>query len=95
MRTNDPQLASMAFFGTTAGSIYAGQQHTGVYLAIVSDTHSNNSQIPQGTVAFTIPHLGNFKGWTPAPYPGRHDPPIGTECVVAFEGQMSDAPRVT
>ena len=95
MRTSDPNVIAQAIFGhASGGSYYQATQHHGVYIGYVTDTHTNNPQIPKGTVAFSIPRINPNSSWTPSPYPGVVDPPLGTQCIVAFEGMFGDAPRV-
>ena len=95
MRTSDPTLLAQAIFGHAAGhSMVQAAQHQGVYVGEVVDTHANNPQVPKGTLRFIIPSFNGNSGWVPAPFPGSADPPIGTQCVVAFEGTFGNAPRV-
>ena len=95
MRTTDPSLIAQAVFGAhSGGSKYQAVQHQGVYVGEVVDTHTNNNQVPKGTLRFIIPSFNGNSGWVPAPFPGSVDPPIGAQCVVAFEGTFGNAPRV-
>lgn len=94
MRTTDPALMLQGLLGHLNNGLYQAAQHQGVYIGIVTDTHSNNPQVPQKTIRFTIPQFGAESGWVAAPFPGLVDPPLGTECVVAFEGTFGNAPRV-
>lgn len=96
MRTSDPNLMSQVIFGHMSGhnNIYQATQHQGIYLAYVVDTHTNNPEVQEGTVRFAIPYINANAGWTAAPFPGTSDPPLGTECVVGFEGTFGNAPRI-
>ena len=94
MRTTDPNVTTQSVLGFFTGAKLQANQHTGVYLAYVSDNWSNNHHIPHNTIRFQINRLDPNAGWLEAPYTGRGIPPIGTQCVVAFEGVASDSPRV-
>lgn len=94
MRTNDPNVLAQFLFEDMTTSKPRVPQHTGAYIAEVVDTNTNNSQVPAGTVKIVIPQLSGNAGYVPAPYPGVLDPPLGTKCVVVFEGNFSNAPRV-
>jgi hypothetical protein len=94
MRTSDPSVMTQVLFQHLTSSKYQAAQHTGSYIGIITDTHTNNPQIPVGTVKFSVPQFGADSGWPPAPFPGTVDPPLGTQCVVTFEGQFGNSPRV-
>lgn len=93
MRTNDPHLMAQVLFERQTGNKFKAQQHTGTYLAYVTDTHTNNDQVPFGTVKFSIPQFGD-SGFPAAPFAGFIDPPIGTQCVISFEGPLGNQPRI-
>ena len=95
MRTTDPQLMTQIMLGHQTGGKYQAIQHVGSYLGYVVDNHTNNSDIQEGTLKFVIPHFNNTAGWPAAPFPGVVEPPIGTQCVITFEGPLGNQPRVT
>ena len=80
--------------GHFSGAKLQANQHTGVYIAYVTDNWENNPALPAGTIRFKVPKMGEEGGWVESPYIGRGIPPIGSECVVAFEGVLGDMPRV-
>ena len=96
MRTSNPNVASQLLLRHMTGNanLYQSTQHEGVYIAYVTDTHTNNPEVKKGTLRFSVPFINANAGWTPAPFPGLVDPPLGTECIVAFEGTFGNAPRV-
>ena len=96
MRTSDPNIASQLLLRHMSGNanIYQATQHQGVYIGYVTDTHTNNDNVQKGTLKFAVPFINENAGWPAAPFPGLVDPPLGTECVVAFEGTFGNAPRV-
>ena len=94
MRSNDPQLMAQVMLNEQTGGKYQTQQHVGSYVAYVVDNHTNNPQIPLGTAKFSIQQFGADNAFPPAPFPGIFDPPIGTQCVVTFEGPFGNQPRI-
>ena len=83
MRTSDPNIASQLLLRHMSGN-------ANIYQA----THTNNDNVQKGTLKFAVPFINENAGWPAAPFPGLVDPPLGTECVVAFEGTFGNAPRV-
>ena len=94
MRNNDPTVMTQMILGHFSGAKLQSTQHTGVYLAYISDNWINNSTIPVGTLRFQVNKIDPNAGWVEAPYAGRGVPPVGTECVVAFEGVLGNMPRI-
>lgn len=94
MRTNDPNLLNHIMHRQNSGNKVLSPQHTGAYIAYVTDTAATNSTLPVGSVKFRVPAINDSAGWPPASYDGRESPPIGTECVVVFEGVFGNMPRV-
>ena len=84
----------MALMEMSTTAKTAAIQHTGVYIGYVIDNELTNPSLNQGHIKFRIPYFGNDTGFPSAPYEARGVPPIGTECVIAFEGVASDKPRV-
>jgi hypothetical protein len=85
---------SQMLFEDFTGNKYAAPQHHGVYMAVVTDNHVTNPTLPQNTASIRIDAIGENAGWPPCPYVGSVNPPIGTKCVVSFEGMFGDAPRI-
>ena len=69
-------------------------QHINVYIAYVTDNCETNPTLTKDQIKFRVPHLGNDVGFPPGTFDGRGLPPVGTECVVSFEGIFSNNPRV-
>jgi len=69
-------------------------QYSGVYLGKITETHSTNHALPLNTAKFSLDQFPNATGWSPAALPGTDEPPVGTECVVAFEGTSGGNPRI-
>jgi hypothetical protein len=94
MRTNDPNILNHFIHKQMGGNKAQSVQHQGVYVAYVTDTAATNPTLPVGSLNFRVPSLGGNAGWPSASYEGREAPPVGTECVIAFEGVFGDKPRV-
>jgi len=103
MRTNNAHMNLSALMGSSYGKRIPVDQFPGVHRAYIVDTDNTNNGLPPGQARFRIPAIDNNIVWGPAPYPPAYGsidvdnngiPLNGTQCIVAFEGNMTTAPLI-